>query len=68
MQDLLLPAGTALLDPMTTEGFDDPWVPLDVRVVAGTTQLPHNCTTGDGCGQTCANGASACVSAAVDPF
>jgi FxLD family lantipeptide len=61
-------AGIALLDPVTDQECDDPWGPLDVRVVAGTTQLPNNCTTGDGCGQTCNDGASACVSSAFDPF
>lgn len=68
MLDLLPPAGIALLDPVTANGFDDPWAELDVRVVAGTTQLPNNCSTGDGCGNTCQEGASACVSTAFDPF
>lgn len=68
MLDVLPEAGIALLDPVTDQGFDDPWASLDVRVVAGTAQLPSNCATGDGCGNTCADGASACVSAVFDPF
>ncbi|MGW1764487.1 FxLD family lanthipeptide [Streptomyces sp. NPDC002073] len=49
-------------------GEDDEFRPLDVRVVVATKPHgPLQCTTGDGCGSTCTNGASACNSEAEDP-
>lgn len=47
---------------------DDDFAPLDVRIIVATH--PHGklmCSTGDGCGSTCANGASACSSFIEDP-
>ncbi|MGP3927857.1 FxLD family lanthipeptide [Streptomyces sp. 8N616] len=47
---------------------DEDFAPLDVRVVVAAH--PHGklmCSTGDGCGQTCATGASACSSFTEDP-
>ncbi|MFF3501195.1 FxLD family lanthipeptide [Streptomyces sp. NPDC003247] len=40
---------------------------LDVQVVISETGLPaFDCPTSDGCGDTCANGASSCVSSIED--
>ncbi|MCN9240727.1 FxLD family lanthipeptide [Streptomyces sp. RY43-2] len=47
---------------------EDDFAPLDIRIVVATH--PHGklmCSTGDGCGNTCANGASACGSFIEDP-
>ncbi|MHB6911390.1 FxLD family lanthipeptide [Streptomyces sp. DB-54] len=58
---------TALLDPTEVDGEDD-FAPLDVKVVVAAH--PHGkllCATNDGCGNTCANGASACTSFTEDP-
>ncbi|MGX9225904.1 MULTISPECIES: FxLD family lanthipeptide [Streptomyces] len=64
---------TAVLDNLTApaelpvEDLTDDEFQLDVRVVV--TQSPvynFNCPTSDGCGQTCANGASACASTIED--
>ncbi|MFD6989386.1 FxLD family lanthipeptide [Streptomyces sp. NPDC059943] len=47
---------------------DDDFAPLDVKVVIA--QHPYGklmCNTNDGCGSTCANGASACQSFVEDP-
>lgn len=49
-------------------GLDDDFAPLDVQVVIA--EHPHGklmCSTGDGCGTTCATGASACGSFTEDP-
>ena len=49
-------------------GLDDDFAPLDVKVVIA--EHPHGklmCSTGDGCGTTCATGASACGSFTEDP-
>lgn len=58
----LLPTAPPLLDE------DDDFAPLDVTVVV-STKLNGTlmCDTGDGCGSTCSNGASACDSVAGDP-
>ncbi|MEV5358161.1 FxLD family lanthipeptide [Streptomyces sp. NPDC052693] len=48
--------------------LDDDFAPLDVKVVIA--QHPHGklmCSTGDGCGTTCATGSSACNSFVEDP-
>ncbi len=48
------------------DGLDE--FTLDVRVVVAAH--PHGklmCSTGDGCGSTCATGASACSSFIEDP-
>ncbi|MEU6848456.1 FxLD family lanthipeptide [Actinacidiphila alni] len=63
---------TAILAPAAEptvfeDDFDD-FAPLDVRVVIAAH--PHGklmCTTSDGCGSTCSNGASACSSFVEDP-
>ncbi|MBC2864457.1 FxLD family lanthipeptide [Streptomyces mexicanus] len=47
---------------------DDGFAPLDVKVVIA--EHPHGklmCSTGDGCGSTCATNASACSSFIEDP-
>lgn len=47
---------------------DDDFAPLDIKVVVAAH--PHGklmCGTGDGCGTTCATGASACGSSIDDP-
>lgn len=47
---------------------DDDFAPLDVKVVIA--EHPHGklmCSTGDGCGQTCATNSSACNSFVEDP-
>ncbi|MET9439400.1 FxLD family lanthipeptide [Streptomyces sp. NPDC006610] len=47
---------------LTDDEFD-----LDVQVVISETGLAaFNCATSDGCGDTCANGASSCVSSIED--
>ncbi|MFJ2764641.1 MULTISPECIES: FxLD family lanthipeptide [Streptomyces] len=58
----LLPTAPPPLDE------DDDFAPLDVTVVVSTKlNGVLMCDTGDGCGSTCSNGASACDSAAGDP-
>jgi FxLD family lantipeptide len=61
---------SAILAPPTPlAGLDDDdFAPLDVKVVVA--EYPHGklmCTTGDGCGSTCATGSSACNSFVEDP-
>ncbi|MER5301327.1 FxLD family lanthipeptide [Streptomyces lasiicapitis] len=61
---------TALLDtipgPTNTVLADDEF-DLDVQVVISETGLSaFNCPTSDGCGDTCQNGASSCVSSVED--
>ena len=54
--------------PAAPTDVDDDFAPLDVRVVVA--EYPHGklmCTTGDGCGTTCATGSSACNSFVEDP-
>jgi FxLD family lantipeptide len=64
---------TAVLDSPTTS--DEPPVgdlsdddfQLNVHVVIAESPVYHfNCPTSDGCGDTCANGASSCVSSIED--
>jgi FxLD family lantipeptide len=53
------PAPTAL---------DEDFAPLDVKVVVAAHPFGKlQCSTGDGCGSTCSNGASACSSFVEDP-
>ncbi|MFJ6569820.1 FxLD family lanthipeptide [Streptomyces sp. NPDC091292] len=48
--------------------MDDDFAPLDVKVVVATHSIGKlMCTTGDGCGGTCATNASACNSYVEDP-
>jgi FxLD family lantipeptide len=57
----------ALAERPTVEEDDD-FAPLDIKVVVAAH--PHGklmCSTGDGCGTTCAGGASACSSFIEDP-
>lgn len=64
MTDVPAPQGTALADPPAPDEFE-----LDVRVVlAAHPNGKLTCNTNDQCGNTCQNGASACVSFAGDPF
>ncbi|MEU7449188.1 FxLD family lanthipeptide [Streptomyces diastaticus] len=55
--------------PVTpSAGLDDDFAPLDVKVVIAEHSYGHlMCQTGDGCGTTCATGASACGSFTEDP-
>ncbi|MFD8430389.1 FxLD family lanthipeptide [Streptomyces coelicoflavus] len=55
--------------PVTSPAdLDDDFAPLDVKVVIAEHSYGHlMCSTGDGCGTTCANGASACGSFTEDP-
>ncbi|WP_030021723.1 FxLD family lanthipeptide [Streptomyces monomycini] len=49
------------------EGLTDDDFQLDVRVVVSESPAYNfNCPTSDGCGDTCANGASACISSIED--
>lgn len=49
-------------------GLEDDFAPLDVKVVIAEHSYGHlMCQTGDGCGTTCATGASACGSFTEDP-
>ncbi|MFC5956807.1 FxLD family lanthipeptide [Streptomyces pratens] len=60
----------AVLDTMAGSagtGLADDEFELDVQVVISETGLSaFNCPTSDGCGDTCANGASSCVSSIED--
>ncbi|WP_432012707.1 FxLD family lanthipeptide [Streptomyces cucumeris] len=60
----------AVLDIMTgaaDTGLTDDEFDLDVQVVISETgAAAFNCPTSDGCGDTCANGASSCVSSIED--
>lgn len=60
---------SATLAPATTPAaLDDDFAPLDVRVVVAAHPFGKlQCSTGDGCGSTCSNGASACSSFVEDP-
>ncbi|MCZ0978652.1 FxLD family lanthipeptide [Streptomyces diastatochromogenes] len=50
------------------EDLDDDFAPLDVKIVVAEHGYGHlMCSTGDGCGTTCATGASACGSFTEDP-
>ncbi|MFD5317555.1 FxLD family lanthipeptide [Streptomyces sp. NPDC127098] len=54
--------------PEADELLDDEDFTLNVRVVVATYRNGNNqCSTNDGCGQTCENGASACNSSIDDP-
>lgn len=61
---------TAVLDnptPSQVEEEDD-FAPLNVQVVLATHPIGRlMCTTSDGCGNTCTNGASSCNSLLRDP-
>ncbi|WP_374984061.1 FxLD family lanthipeptide [Streptomyces fradiae] len=51
-----------------TKVLDDDFAPLDVKIVIAEHGYGHlMCSTGDGCGTTCATGASACGSFTEDP-
>ncbi|MFE1289649.1 FxLD family lanthipeptide [Streptomyces sp. NPDC058751] len=62
-------ASATLAPPVSLPGLDeDDFAPLDVKVVIA--EHPHGklmCSTGDGCGTTCATGSSACGSFTEDP-
>jgi FxLD family lantipeptide len=49
-------------------GLEDDEFALDVRVLVALAPASHgDCSTDDGCGNTCAGDASACTSAYDDP-
>ncbi|WP_268220993.1 FxLD family lanthipeptide [Streptomyces sp. EMB24] len=58
-----------LAPPAPPTGLDDDdFAPLDVKVVIAEHAYGKlMCSTGDGCGTTCATGASACGSFTEDP-
>lgn len=57
-----------LAPPAPLAGLDDDFAPLNVKVVVSEHSLGKlMCATGDGCGTTCATGASACNSFVEDP-
>ncbi|MEV6527455.1 FxLD family lanthipeptide [Longispora sp. NPDC051575] len=57
---------TALLDRPEVDALTDEDFVLDMRVIERATPLAEMmCTTGDGCGSTCAK--SACVTGSYDP-
>ncbi|OIJ97767.1 lantibiotic precursor [Streptomyces sp. MUSC 14] len=56
----------AMAGPAGADLADDEFE-LDVQVVISETHFAaFNCPTSDGCGDTCANGASSCVSSIED--
>ncbi|QKV95261.1 FxLD family lantipeptide [Streptomyces sp. NA02950] len=64
---MLVDGVTALAEPPVADLLDDDFQ-LDVRVVIA--EHPGSklmCATSDGCGNTCANGASSCNSYIEDP-
>ncbi|WP_326687248.1 MULTISPECIES: FxLD family lanthipeptide [unclassified Streptomyces] len=59
---------TAMVESPPVVFAEDDFAPLDVKVVVAAH--PHGklmCQTGDGCGNTCSGGASACSSFIEDP-
>ncbi|MCX4633652.1 FxLD family lanthipeptide [Streptomyces platensis] len=57
-----------LAPPAALADLDDDFAPLDVKVVIA--EHPYGklmCSTGDGCGSTCATNSSACNSFVEDP-
>ncbi|MBQ0983726.1 FxLD family lanthipeptide [Streptomyces sp. F63] len=63
----LLDPATALDEPPTNDLLDDEFA-LDVHIVIAEHPTgKFSCATSDGCGNTCANGASACNSFTDDP-
>ena len=57
-----------LAPPAPPTGLDDDFAPLDVKVVIAEHAYGKlMCSTGDGCGTTCATGSSACNSFVEDP-
>lgn len=63
---LQLDSVTASGEPPAGELLDDEFH-LDIRVIVSDSPVyTFNCPTSDGCGDTCANGASSCVSSIED--
>lgn len=60
---------TTLAPPAPSAELDDEdFAPLDVKVVIAEHAYGKlMCSTGDGCGSTCATGSSACNSFVEDP-
>ncbi|MFW6724767.1 FxLD family lanthipeptide [Streptomyces sp. MAR4 CNY-716] len=57
---------TAPTGPSAAE--DDDFAPLDIQVLVATHPIGKlMCSTGDGCGSTCAGNSSACSSYIEDP-
>jgi FxLD family lantipeptide len=66
MRDLPIADGAITLAERPVDETDE--FTLDVRVVLAThPNRKLMCSTNDGCGSTCANGASACNSFIEDP-
>jgi len=66
MTTAVLDSVTAPAEPPVEDLADDDFQ-LDVRVVVSESPVYNfNCPTSDGCGNTCANGASACSSTIED--
>lgn len=63
-----MPGTTLTQAPGFTDVDDEDFAPLDVKVVLAAHPFGKlQCSTGDGCGDTCANGASSCNSSAEYP-
>lgn len=60
---------SATLAPSVSQtGLDDDFAPLDVQIVIAEHAYGKlMCSTGDGCGSTCATNSSACNSFVEDP-
>ena len=68
MPELSGTTGATAVADRPTSGPEEDEFALDVRVViAAYPNSKLMCSTGDGCGQTCSQGASACNSFVDDP-
>ncbi|MFJ7997553.1 FxLD family lanthipeptide [Streptomyces sp. NPDC096310] len=66
MTTAVLDSVNAISEPSFGDLSDDDFH-LDVRVVISESPVYHfDCPTSDGCGNTCANGASSCTSTVED--
>ncbi|MEV8020027.1 FxLD family lanthipeptide [Streptomyces sp. NPDC086554] len=62
------PTAAVLEAPQTALGEEDDFAPLNVKVVVAAHPIGKlMCSTGDGCGNTCAGNASSCSSFIEDP-
>lgn len=62
------PTAAVLEAPQAVVGEEDDFAPLNVKVVVAAHPIGKlMCSTGDGCGNTCAGNASSCSSFVEDP-
>lgn len=62
------PTSAVLEAPQAPFGEEDDFAPLNVKVIVAVHPIGKlMCTTGDGCGGTCAGSASSCNSFVEDP-